>query len=297
MNYVEENFSPEKRAAVLVETLPYIQHFAGEVVVIKLGGNAMVDDELATQFAQDIVLMHSVGIKPVVVHGGAPQIGGMLDRLGMKSQFVDGLRVTDSDTLDIARMVLVGKVNRDIVSSINIHGPLAVGISGEDAGLITAKSHSKELGFVGEVQDVNPSLIEGLLKEGHIPVISSIGADGNGQSYNINADTVASSLATALKAKRIIYLTDIEGLRADMENPESHISKITTSNLKEMIESGTISGGMIPKAKACLEAIDAGVGSAHMIDGRVPHVILLELFTDSGIGTMVLPDQENENVT
>ena len=297
MNYVEENFSPEKRAAVLVETLPYIQHFAGEVVVIKLGGNAMVDDELATQFAQDIVLMHSVGIKPVVVHGGAPQIGGMLDRLGMKSQFVDGLRVTDSDTLDIARMVLVGKVNRDIVSSINIHGPLAVGISGEDAGLITAKSHSKELGFAGEVQDVNPSLIEGLLKEGHIPVISSIGADGNGQSYNINADTVASSLATALKAKRIIYLTDIEGLRADMENPESHISKITTSNLKEMIESGTISGGMIPKAKACLEAIDAGVGSAHMIDGRVPHVILLELFTDSGIGTMVLPDQENENVT
>ena len=297
MNYVEENFSPEKRAAVLVETLPYIQHFAGEVVVIKLGGNAMVDDELATQFAQDIVLMNSVGIKPVVVHGGAPQIGGMLDRLGMKSQFVDGLRVTDSDTLDIARMVLVGKVNRDIVSSINIHGPLAVGISGEDAGLITAKSHSKELGFVGEVQDVNPSLIEGLLKEGHIPVISSIGADGNGQSYNINADTVASSLATALKAKRIIYLTDIEGLRADMENPESHISKITTSNLKEMIESGTISGGMIPKAKACLEAIDAGVGSAHMIDGRVPHVILLELFTDSGIGTMVLPDQENENVT
>ncbi|MEC9034409.1 MAG: acetylglutamate kinase [Actinomycetota bacterium] len=297
MSYVEENFSPEKRAAVLVETLPYIQHFAGEVVVIKLGGNAMVDDELATQFAQDIVLMHSVGIRPVVVHGGAPQIGGMLDRLGMKSQFVDGLRVTDSDTLDIARMVLVGKVNRDIVSSINIHGPLAVGISGEDAGLITAKSHSKELGFVGEVQDVNPSLIEGLLKEGHIPVISSIGADGNGQSYNINADTVASSLATALKAKRIIYLTDIEGLRADMENPESHISKITTSNLKEMIESGTISGGMIPKAKACLEAIDAGVGSAHMIDGRVPHVILLELFTDSGIGTMVLPDQENENVT
>lgn len=297
MNYVEENFSPEKRAAVLVETLPYIQHFAGEVVVIKLGGNAMVDDELATQFAQDIVLMHSVGIRPVVVHGGAPQIGGMLDRLGMKSQFVDGLRVTDSDTLDIARMVLVGKVNRDIVSSINIHGPLAVGISGEDAGLIAAKSHSKELGFVGEVQDVNPSLIEGLLKEGHIPVISSIGADGNGQSYNINADTVASSLATALKAKRIIYLTDIEGLRADMENPESHISKITTSNLKEMIESGTISGGMIPKAKACLEAIDAGVGSAHMIDGRVPHVILLELFTDSGIGTMVLPDQENENVT
>ena len=297
MNYVEENFSPEKRAAVLVETLPYIQHFAGEVVVIKLGGNAMVDDELATQFAQDIVLMHSVGIRPVVVHGGAPQIGGMLDRLGMKSQFVDGLRVTDSDTLDIARMVLVGKVNRDIVSSINIHGPLAVGISGEDAGLIIAKSHSKELGFVGEVQDVNPSLIEGLLKEGHIPVISSIGADGNGQSYNINADTVASSLATALKAKRIIYLTDIEGLRADMENPESHISKITTSNLKEMIESGTISGGMIPKAKACLEAIDAGVGSAHMIDGRVPHVILLELFTDSGIGTMVLPDQENENVT
>ncbi|CAI8294100.1 MAG: Acetylglutamate kinase [Acidimicrobiales bacterium AG-410-I20] len=297
MNYIEENFSPEKRAAVLVETLPYIQQFAGEVVVIKLGGNAMVDDELAAQFAQDIVLMQSVGIRPVVVHGGAPQIGGMLDRLGMESQFVDGLRVTDSDTLDVARMVLVGKVNRDIVSSINIHGPLAVGISGEDAGLIIAKSHNKDLGFVGEVQDVNPSLIESLLKEGHIPVISSIGTDGSGQSYNINADTVASSLATALKAKRIIYLTDIEGLRADMEDPESHISEIEISNLKEMVEGGTISGGMIPKAKACLEAIEAGVGSAHMVDGRVPHVILLELFTDSGIGTMVLPDQENKNGT
>ena len=241
--------------------------------------------------------MQSVGIRPVVVHGGAPQIGGMLDRLGMESQFVDGLRVTDSDTLDVARMVLVGKVNRDIVSSINIHGPLAVGISGEDAGLIIAKSHNKDLGFVGEVQDVNPSLIESLLKEGHIPVISSIGADGSGQSYNINADTVASSLATALKAKRIIYLTDIEGLRADMEDPESHISEIEISNLEEMVEGGTISGGMIPKAKACLEAIEAGVGSAHMVDGRIPHVILLELFTDSGIGTMVLPDQENKNGT
>ena len=277
MNTSEENFSPERRAAVLVETLPYIQHFAGETVVVKLGGNAMVDDELASQFAQDIVLMQSVGIKPVVVHGGAPQIGSMLDRLGMESEFVDGLRVTDSDTLDVARMVLVGKVNRDIVSSINIHGPLAVGISGEDAGLITATSRHEDLGFVGEIQAVNPTIINGLLKEGHIPVVSSIGADGEGQAYNINADTVASSLAAALEAKRILYLTDIEGLRADMEDPESHISEITSSDLQNLIDNGTISGGMIPKAQACLEAVQAGVGSAHMVDGRISHVILLEL--------------------
>ena len=294
MNTSEENFSPERRAAVLVETLPYIQHFAGETVVVKLGGNAMVDDELASQFAQDIVLMQSVGIKPVVVHGGAPQIGSMLDRLGMESEFVDGLRVTDSDTLDVARMVLVGKVNRDIVSSINIHGPLAVGISGEDAGLITATSRHEDLGFVGEIQAVNPTIINGLLKEGHIPVVSSIGADDEGQAYNINADTVASSLAAALEAKRILYLTDIEGLRADMEDPESHISEITSSDLQNLINNGTISGGMIPKAQACLEAVQAGVGSAHMVDGRISHVILLELFTDSGIGTMVLPDQEKK---
>ena len=294
MNTSEENFSPERRAAVLVETLPYIQHFSGETVVVKLGGNAMVDDELASQFAQDIVLMQSVGIKPVVVHGGAPQIGSMLDRLDMDSQFVDGLRVTDSDTLDVARMVLVGKVNRDIVSSINIHGPLAVGISGEDAGLITATSRHEDLGFVGEIQAVNPTIINGLLKEGHIPVVSSIGADGEGQAYNINADTVASSLAAALEAKRILYLTDIEGLRADMEDPESHISEIMSSDLQNLIDNGTISGGMIPKAQACLEAVQAGVGSAHMVDGRISHVILLELFTDSGIGTMVLPDQEKK---
>ena len=294
MNTSEENFSPERRAAVLVETLPYIQHFSGETVVVKLGGNAMVDDELASQFAQDIVLMQSVGIKPVVVHGGAPQIGSMLDRLGMDSQFVDGLRVTDGDTLDVARMVLVGKVNRDIVSSINIHGPLAVGISGEDAGLITATSLHEDLGFVGEIQAVNPTIINGLLKEGHIPVVSSIGADDKGQAYNINADTVASYLAAALEAKRILYLTDIEGLRADMEDPESHISEITSSDLQNLIDNGTISGGMIPKAQACLEAVEAGVGSAHMVDGRISHVILLELFTDSGIGTMVLPDQEKK---
>ena len=294
MNTSEENFSPERRAAVLVETLPYIQHFSGETVVVKLGGNAMVDDELASQFAQDIVLMQSVGIKPVVVHGGAPQIGSMLDRLGMDSQFVDGLRVTDGDTLDVARMVLVGKVNRDIVSSINIRGPLAVGISGEDAGLITATSRHEDLGFVGEIQAVNPTIINGLLKEGHIPVVSSIGADDKGQAYNINADTVASSLAAALEAKRILYLTDIEGLRADMEDPESHISQIMSSDLQNLIDNGTISGGMIPKAQACLEAVQAGVGSAHMVDGRISHVILLELFTDSGIGTMVLPDQEKK---
>ncbi|MDE0928124.1 MAG: acetylglutamate kinase [Acidimicrobiales bacterium] len=284
-----EDFSPERRASVLIETLPYIQRFAGATIVVKFGGNAMVNQELAQQFAKDIVLMQSVGIRPVVVHGGAPQITDMLNRLGMEPQFVEGLRVTDADTLDVARMVLVGKVNRDIVSSINVHGPLAVGLSGEDAGMITATARNQDLGFVGDVAQVNPAIVNGLLSEGLIPVISSIGADKNGQAYNINADTVAAALAGALGAERILYLTDIEGLRTDIDDPASHISRLDVAALQNLMDDGTISGGMIPKAEACLNAVNAGVGSAHMVDGRLPHVLLLELFTDSGIGTMVFP--------
>jgi len=284
-----EDFSPERRASVLIETLPYIQRFAGATIVVKFGGNAMVNQELAQQFAKDIVLMQSVGIRPVVVHGGAPQITDMLNRLGMEPQFVEGLRVTDADTLDVARMVLVGKVNRDIVSSINVHGPLAVGLSGEDAGMITATARNQDLGFVGDVAQVNPAIVNGLLSEGLIPVISSIGADKNGQAYNINADTVAAALAGALGAERILYLTDIEGLRTDIDDPASHISRLDVAALQNLMDDGTISGGMIPKAEACLNAVNAGVGSAHMVDGRLPHVLLLELFTDPGIGTMVFP--------
>ena len=284
------DFSPERRAAVLVETLPYIQQFAGSVIVVKFGGNAMVDDQLAAQFAEDVVLMHSVGIRPVVVHGGGPQIGALMDRLGIQSEFRDGLRVTDAETLDVARMVLVGKVNRDIVSSINRHGSLAVGLSGEDAGLIRAAARNPELGFVGDVESVNPAIIERLLAEDLIPVVSTIGADLSGQAYNINADTVAAAVAGALGAERILYLTDVEGLLADVDDPSSRISRIDLSGLAALIDNGAISGGMIPKVQACVDAVEAGVGSAHMVDGRIPHVVLLELFTDVGIGTMVLPD-------
>ena len=284
------DFSPERRAAVLVETLPYIQQFAGSVIVVKFGGNAMVDDQLAAQFAEDVVLMHSVGIRPVVVHGGGPQIGALMDRLGIQSEFRDGLRVTDAETLDVARMVLVGKVNRDIVSSINRHGSLAVGLSGEDAGLIRAAARNPELGFVGDVESVNPAIIERLLAEDLIPVVSTIGADLTGQAYNINADTVAAAVAGALGAERILYLTDVEGLLADVDDPSSRISRIDLSGLAALIDNGAIIGGMIPKVQACVDAVEAGVGSAHMVDGRIPHVLLLELFTDVGIGTMVLPD-------
>ena len=284
------DFSPERRAAVLVETLPYIQQFAGSVIVVKFGGNAMVDDQLAAQFAEDVVLMHSVGIRPVVVHGGGPQIGALMDRLGIQSEFRDGLRVTDAETLAGARRVLVGKVNRDIVSSINRHGSLAVGLSGEDAGLIRAAARNPELGFVGDVESVNPAIIERLLAEDLIPVVSTIGADLSGQAYNINADTVAAALAGTLGADRILYLTDVEGLLADVDDPSARISRIDLSGLAALIDNGAISGGMIPKVQACVDAVEAGVGSAHMVDGRIPHVLLLELFTDVGIGTMVLPD-------
>lgn len=284
------DFSPERRAAVLVETLPYIQRFAGSIIVVKFGGNAMVDENLAARFAEDVVLMHSVGIRPVVVHGGGPQIGALMDRLGIKSEFREGLRVTDAETLDVARMVLVGKVNRDIVSSINRHGSMAVGLSGEDAGLIRASARNPELGFVGDVESVNPAIIERLLAEDLIPVVSTIGADLTGQAYNINADTVAAALAGALGAERILYLTDVEGLLADVGDPSSRISRVDLTGLAALTADGTISGGMIPKVQACVDAVEAGVGSAHMVDGRIPHVVLLELFTDLGIGTMVLPD-------
>ena len=289
MNPVTEHFSPERRAGVLIETLPYIQRFKGSVIVVKFGGNAMVDRQLAAQFAEDIVLMHSVGIRPVVVHGGGPQIGELMDRLGLKSEFRDGLRVTDAATLDVARMVLVGKVGRDIVSGINVHGPLAVGLSGEDGGLIRATARDPELGFVGDVESVNPGIVERLLTEDLIPVISTIGADVTGQAYNINSDTVAAALAGALGAERILYLTDVEGLWADADDPETLISRLDVERLGALMSDGTISGGMIPKAQACLDAVNAGVRSAHMVDGRIPHVLLLELFTDAGIGTMVFP--------
>ncbi len=274
-------------AEVLIEALPFIREFWGQTIVVKYGGNAMTDPALADSFAADIVLLHSVGIRVVVVHGGGPQIGDLLDRLGMKSEFKDGLRVTDADTLDVARMVLVGKVNRDIVAAITTHGALAVGLSGEDGGLIEASRRDPDLGFVGDVANVNPAIVESLLAQNLIPVVSTIGADLSGQSYNINADTVAGALAGALGAAKVIYLTDIAGLLRDVSDQSSLIAQTTPSEIATLISDGVLSGGMIPKVDACLDAINAGVPAAHMLDGRVPHVVLLELFTKAGVGTMI----------
>lgn len=283
-----------ERAAVLIEALPYIQRFRDRTVVVKYGGHAMVDSGLAASFAQDVVLMRSVGLRPVVVHGGGPQISVVMARLGKVPEFVDGQRVTDAETVDIARMVLVGKVNREIVSAINVHGPLAVGVSGEDAGLILAEARHPDLGFVGDVHTVSPAILERLLAEDLIPVVSTIGADASGQAYNINADAVAGALAEALDAEKLIFLTDIEGLLADVADPASLISRIDSAALQHLVDDGALSGGMIPKIAACLHAVAAGVGSAHLLDGRLPHVVLLELFSDAGIGTMISSEEPHD---
>jgi acetylglutamate kinase len=278
-----------ERAAVLVEALPYIRRFRGATIVVKYGGHAMTDPALARSFADDIVLTRAVGIRPVVVHGGGPQVSDLMRRLGMEPQFRDGLRVTDADSLDVARMVLVGKVNRDIVAAINVHGPIAVGLSGEDAGLILASARHPELGFVGDVEAVNPAILVRLLAEDLLPVVSTIGTDPSGQAYNINADTVAGAVAEALGAERVVYLTDVPGLLADPADPDSLLPEVSADRLRALVDDGTASGGMLPKLAACLHAVEHGVGSAHILDGRVPHVVLLELFTDEGVGTMVTP--------
>lgn len=275
------------RAEVLVEALPYIQRFRGAIVVVKYGGNAMVDPALARAVADDVVLLRAVGLRPVVVHGGGPQISELMARLGKEPEFRDGLRVTDAETVDIARMVLVGKVNRDIVAAINVHGPIAVGLSGEDAGLILASAHNAELGFVGEVAAVNPGILHKLLAEDLIPVVSTIGSDAHGQAYNINADTVAGALAESLQAEKAVFLTDVAGLLTDVDDPTSLVSRIGADELEAMIDRGELTGGMIPKTAAALHAVRHGVGSAHLLDGREPHVVLLELFSDAGIGTMI----------
>ena len=283
--------SAGEKAGILVEALPYIRRFWGHTVVVKYGGNALAaaggEDPLAS-FATDIVLMRSVGMRPVVVHGGGPQIGELMQRLGKVPEFVDGLRVTDAETLDIARMVLVGKVNRDIVSAINVHGPLAVGVSGEDAGLISASAKNPELGFVGDVAAVNPDILFRLISEDLIPVVATIGSDETGQAYNINADTAAGALAAAIGATKLVYLTDVDGIRADRNDPASRLSSLTTAALEAMIESGAVDGGMIPKVRSCVAAVEGGVTSAHVLDGSSPHALLLEIFTREGVGTMVI---------
>ncbi|MHB1534770.1 MAG: acetylglutamate kinase [Acidimicrobiales bacterium] len=282
----------EQKAEVLVEALPYIRRFWGQVVVVKFGGNALAGagrspEQVLASFAGDIVLMRSVGMRPLVVHGGGPQIGALMERLGMVPEFVDGLRVTDADTLDVARMVLVGKVNRDIVSAINVHAPLAVGVSGEDTGLITATARDPQLGFVGDVSGVRPDLLTRLLAEDLIPVVATIGADTAGQAYNINADTAAGAIAEAVGATKLVYLTDVEGIHRDRSDAATRISALTTDELEPLLGDGTVAAGMTPKVAACLRAVRAGVEEAHVLDGRVPHALLLEIFTEEGVGTMI----------
>jgi acetylglutamate kinase len=278
----------ERRAAVLVEALPYIRRFAGATVVVKYGGNAISGPDDLALFAQDVVLMRAVGMRPVVVHGGGPQISELMGRLGKVPEFRDGLRVTDAETVDIARMVLRGQVNPQVVSAINIHGPLAAGVSGEDAGMLEATARDPALGFVGDVTHVNPAILRRLLNEDLVPVVATVAADATGQTYNINADTVAGAIAEALAAEKLVYLTDVEGLRRRVDDPASLIRQTTADELDQLLADGTLSGGMIPKVAACAHAVRHGVGRAHVLDGRIPHVLLLEIFTDSGIGTMVV---------
>lgn len=283
------NLDHTTRAEVLIEALPYIRRFADQIVVVKYGGNALAgasEDDALALFAQDVVLMRLVGLKPVVVHGGGPQISDLMSRLGKTTEFRNGLRVTDAETVDIARMVLIGQVNPQIVAAMNVHGSFAVGVSGEDAGLIKATARDPELGFVGDVASIDPSILLRLLADEFIPVVATIGTDADGQAYNINADTVAGAIAEALDAEKLVYLTDIEGLRRSVDDAATLIRQTTPDELDALMADGTIAGGMIPKVESCVHAVRHGVRRAHILDGRIPHVLLLELFTDAGIGTM-----------
>ena len=275
------------QAAVLAEALPFIREFWGKTVVIKYGGNAMEDPALAELFAQDVVLMHLVGIQPVVVHGGGPQITELMQRLGKKPEFVDGLRVTDAETVDIVRMALVGKVNREVVSAINQHGSYAVGLSGEDAGLIRVRTRDPRLGFVGDVDAIDPAILERLIREDLIPVVATVGVDDAGQAHNINADTAAAAIAGALRAEKLVYLTDVAGVYENYPDEASLISQIDVAGMERLLSAGKVGEGMIPKLRSCIDALKEGVARAHILDGRVPHALLLEFFTREGIGTMV----------
>jgi acetylglutamate kinase len=291
-----------KKAEVLIEALPYIRTFAGKTIVIKYGGNAMIQENLKDGFAEDVVLMKYVGLNPVIVHGGGPQINDMLSRLGIKSTFKRGVRVTDQATMDVVEMVLGGKINKEIVTMLNQHGGKAVGITGKDAGLLLCKPFSakawaqglgqeaqsksdEEYGFVGEVDKVDPEILIKLQQDNFIPVIAPIGVDKKGKPHNINADFVAGAVAGALKAEKLLVLTDVKGIR-DAEN--KHVSTLSKKDVERMVKKGTITEGMLPKVRSCLKGVEAGVHKAHIIDGRVPHSILLEIFTDKGIGTEIV---------
>ena len=285
-----KDYLPADRAQVLIEALPYIQRFSERVVLIKIGGSTLVDQTLFDRLAEDVVLLHSVGIKPIIVHGGGPQIGHELRLAGKETSFIDGLRVTDQETLKIVSKVLKGQVGRRIVDAIISLGGPAVSLSGETENLISVTPVSKELGFVGKITDIAPHLLNTLIEDGQIPVVSTLGIDDKGQSYNINADTAAGALAGALQVQKVIYLSDVPGLLSDKDDVSTLISSITTLEVEGMVVSKGVSDGMIPKVNSCIDALRQGVGSAHLLDGRIPHVVLLELFTDEGIGTMIVEE-------
>lgn len=285
-----KDYLPADRAQVLIEALPYIQRFSERVVLIKIGGSTLVDQTLFDRLAEDVVLLHSVGIKPIIVHGGGPQIGHELRLAGKETSFIDGLRVTDQETLKVVSKVLKGQVGRRIVDAIISLGGPAVSLSGETENLISVTPVSKELGFVGKITDIAPHLLNTLIEDGQIPVVSTLGIDDKGQSYNINADTAAGALAGALQVQKVIYLSDVPGLLSDKDDVSTLISSITTLEVEGMIVSKGVSDGMIPKVNSCIDALRQGVGSAHLLDGRIPHVVLLELFTDEGIGTMIVEE-------
>ncbi|KUO49425.1 MAG: acetylglutamate kinase [Desulfitibacter sp. BRH_c19] len=293
------NLTPLERANVLAEALPYIKEFFGKTIVIKFGGHAMVNEELKQAVAKDCVLMKYVGMNPVIVHGGGPEINNMLDKLGKKSSFVNGLRITDEETMEVVEMVLVGKVNKSVVSSISRSGGKALGFSGKDGQLIeaiphkaTSKDHNGEtvihdLGFVGEVKKINPEILKTVIQQSYIPVVAPIGVDDKGRSYNINADYVAGDMARALGADKMILLTDVKGILKDRNDENSLISVLKVREIRDLIEKGVISEGMIPKIQSCVRALEGGVRKTHIIDGRIPHSPLLEVFTNQGVGTMV----------
>ncbi|SHI43021.1 N-acetylglutamate kinase [Anaerovibrio lipolyticus DSM 3074] len=290
----------EKKAGTLIEALPYIQEFYGKTIVIKYGGNAMINEELKQKVMEDVSLLKYVGMRPVIVHGGGPDITQFLKKVGKQSAFVSGLRVTDEETVEIAEMVLDGKVNSDIVNMLNCRGVKAVGLSGKDAGLIRAskklatvydeagKQANVDIGYVGQVAAIDTSILDTLLDNGYIPVIAPIGVGDDGESYNINADYVAAEIAGALKAEKLLLLTDTEGVYKDFEDKDTFISTLTVAEAKDYIKTGIIYGGMIPKIEACLKSIESGTNKVHIIDGRQPHSIILELLTSSGIGTQVI---------
>ncbi len=282
------------KAENLIEALPWLEQYAGKIVVIKYGGNAMINDDLKRAFAKDVVFLRRCGVKPVVVHGGGPQISAMLARLGIASEFKGGFRVTTPEAMDVVRMVLVGQVGRELVGLLNAHGPLAIGLSGEDAGLFTAArrgvvvdGQEVDLGLVGDVVEVNPDTVLDLIDAGRIPVIATVAPDEDGAVHNVNADTAAGALAVALGAERLVVLTDVEGLYADWPHSKEVVASITASELRELLPS--LESGMVPKMEACLRAVEGGVDRATVIDGRDPHSVLLEIFTNDGVGTMVVP--------